>query len=281
MPVALQRVREVPAGGLERAAAELELARACRHCGDWLAAETAYERALRQLEAALGPRHPALAVPLLDLAVLSIDLGLPGRAADVLRRLEGIALDPEAAPLLCAHRLALQGLMALLGHRHAQAESCFARALRLLDGLPEKNTAESAVLHSYLALASLRAGRRDEAAHAAERGLAILESGPAGDSAYLRALINFASILPEVVPARRAEPVVRRALELAGDQPWVPPRILSGLLSSHARLLRELGRKEEARRAKQRQKALEAQPAPAQAADHVVSVEQLRRGGGR
>jgi len=89
-------------------------------------------------------------------------------------------------------------------------------------------------------------------------------------------LIHLASIYPAISERAEAGPVVRRAIQAARGRTWAPLPVLSELLTGHARLLRKLNRKDEARKAEAVSKALRATGSESPAGSHLVSYEELR-----
>lgn len=189
--------------------------RAAGERGDYQAARTAFEAALREAEP-FGSEDPRVAATLENLARAKAHQRQYAEAEPLARRalqIRETILGPEHYQV--ADSLDLLGAIVGQTGDHAQAESLLRRALTIHEkalGAQHINTARSA---NNLAATLLESKRAAEAESLARRALAIREAvrGPDHpDSA--QSLYNLARALYMLGRPAEAEPIVRRALAI-------------------------------------------------------------------
>lgn len=273
----LQRLRQQKPDDPSRPVLEQKLANAYRDCGESLPADLAFRRQIAILEKTQGEAYPGLAQPLLDLASFYIDQRQPEEAGRLMRRIEKTGISAETSPLEFADYLLIQGLVAVSRSRYPEAERHFLEALAALQRLPGDRSASIANVHAYLALVTSRSGRPQEGFDHANKGLLLLvRPRETSDRAHIRALINLASVHHVIAHPADAERLLRQAITVARESRWVPRPIQAELLQEHARLLRRLDRKQEAREAEALSRALLAGPMEGMVGSHTVNYQDLR-----
>jgi tetratricopeptide (TPR) repeat protein len=212
-------------------------------------AERFYRRAIQFYESSQDPAHPVLLKPLCNLASLYLDEGQPRKAERLYRR----ALQLRCAPELNGtDSLALpwHGLgMALHAQRKwAAAEDSYLRAVSMREATAGSSI-QLAQTQANLAVLYLSSGRYSEALRRQLLALHALEKRfPPGHPELARPLANLGAIYSRMNRPLEAEPVLARALDIARAGFGSSHEICGGILSNYAEVLRQLNRKDDAKR---------------------------------
>lgn len=275
---AMRQARALPAGDAGWAAAHRDLGRVLWACGRLEEAEAAYRRSLELWHGGGVTDDSSPAEAAMELAVLCLDGGRPEAAARVLERI-GPAVEAGGPRTgLRADWEYLSGVAAWARGAMAEAERRLLAAGRgwQLEG----GRRVDRVVHLHAALARIReaAGKRVRAREHVAEGLALAEGlKPESSEADARAVIHLASVHELLADARLEEPLVRRAMEAGARYPSVPPGVRAILAECYAGVLKRLGRKGEAQRARAEARRLRSAAVESARRRHAVDYQDLLR----
>src|SRR5262245_46091470 len=208
-------------------------------------AEKLARRAVEIIESSSTSEHRILAAALHSLAMALIQQRKLASAGSVLRRMQELRLErPEYQALV--HEVSAH-LFAASGKPH-DAEPEFAAALNAWETAGRGSGIEASDVCYSLSLLYSDTGQLDKAKAFADRGIAIVAASPDALPADRMKLLNTRA----VVSTRRrdraaAEADFREALSIAQSNPRIAREIEFLVIDNYANMLREAGRKADAR----------------------------------
>ncbi|MGQ9917594.1 MAG: tetratricopeptide repeat protein, partial [Bryobacteraceae bacterium] len=247
-------MKQVQKSHLQEAAwagAHRDLGRALWACGRLEEAESAYRRSLDLSHHESKESNPGLAATAMELAVLYLDSGRAGAAAEVLRR-AGAAIETGEAP--AGLRADWEYLSGVAAFEKGSLEEAERRLLAAQRGWEAENPRRpDRLVHLHSALARLRdaaGNHRRVQRHLIEALTLAGTLEPDTSEADARAVIHLASLIGLLGDPQLEEPLLRKAARAAAQYPSVPPAVRAFLTECHAGALRRLGRKQEAKAAR-------------------------------
>ncbi len=231
----------------------LDRAAALQDRGQFSRAEPLYRKAISQLEARLGPRHPDLAEPLNSLASLWFDLGRYRQSEQLATRALDLARaggNPAQVARLTANLAAAWQALGDLD----KAGSLYGEALA---SLPHPDSAGAGFLHNNIGLMALTVSRLEEARTAIEKARGIWRGTlPASHPVHALSAGNLACVYGRQGRHQAADKLWLEAIALA-ESSLGPHHYLTGhLYAGRAETLRVLNRKQESKQARQRARAI-------------------------
>ena len=216
--------------------------------GNYAAAESAYQQALKAAEQARGKLSPPYTIALENLATLYAETGQLSRAERLAR--EALALVSEFSPPdelgLAMARGGLAMIVDLEG-RHEEAIGLLDAALAVLERYPAAWGQVVATLNTMGSAFFVR-GDPSEAERLFRRALAITEErGGAEHPLLTRVLCNLAVVEARAGRREEAGERLRRAIAIAAQRLGTAHPMYGTLLSVYAALLRQIGDKARAK----------------------------------
>jgi tetratricopeptide (TPR) repeat protein len=226
--------------------------------GSWREALSAYTRALEVFEKGFGPDHPRAVGILLNIATVHLDEARFADADRILKRASAILAAPHVAAdaRLVMRSLIIRGGVLLGRHEHQPAAALLQQALAIASSSPEFASEAAAVLNN---LSVTAVGRGDLVSGRAyiERAVTLLESlERANDPQLIRPLQNVAHIAIRQRRYGEAVDSLARAVTIANSHAEMAAAVRAQLLAEYSGALKKAGRKEEARQASARAKAV-------------------------
>jgi tetratricopeptide (TPR) repeat protein len=241
------------------------------------AAETLYQKSADLWRARFGESSLGLSIALSDLAWVYIARNEVRRAERLLAR----ALQIRTSKLGPVHPSVarIYGYMAVAAfadHRQGEAELDCTKALDIYDRSGEIAGETDPVLGS-LASIRLQQGKAEEARRLVERAISIQRKAPRPSSRLLSGyLYNLALAESATGQTVAADKHFRDALSLTAAPPLAESALRCRILKSYAALLRNTGRKKEAKAPTQLAITIEKIMARVQSQDAVVGVSDLQ-----
>jgi tetratricopeptide (TPR) repeat protein len=234
-----------------------------------------YQHSVRLWEKHTGGADPALIQPLNNLATLYAEQG---------RYAEAEALHERSLEIRIRHygrnhtrvAIGLSNMAELLNRRgnSRRAEQLLREALAIWEAHPgAEPLAEGAALNNL----AISTKDRREAEELLLRANQLLASAAPGGVERIRTLTNLGLLYARAGRLNQAEPALRQALEIA-EWVWGPDHPeLGGMLQDYARVLKRLGRNDEAMQASVRSRQILNTVLPRRMSDYVIHHEDLRR----
>jgi tetratricopeptide (TPR) repeat protein len=203
------------------------------------------ERCKKQVEARLGPDHPATAASLNNLAGLYYSMGRYSEAEPLL---DEKSLEITEAKLGADHPATAASLNNLAGlyhsmGRYSDAEPLYRRSLAIREAQLGADHPDTAASLNNLAELYYSMGRYSEAEPLYEKSLAIIEAQLGADHpATATSLNNLAELYHSMGRYSEAEPLYRRSLEIAEAQLGADHRNTATSLNNLAGLYHSMGR---------------------------------------
>jgi tetratricopeptide (TPR) repeat protein len=171
------------------------------------------------LEARLGPRHPELSSPLVNLAMALVNEGGTDEALELLDRSTTIVEEtfgPDSLP--AADQQEMRGLVLRDAERFEASMAAFDAARRTKEAHFGGDHPSLASAWFGMAEAASKLDRSEEAARWYQAVIDVLDGREGHEYVLTAALNNLAFNLLEAEQPERAEPVLLRALELADSR---------------------------------------------------------------
>jgi tetratricopeptide (TPR) repeat protein len=242
------------------------LALNCFRQGKYTEAGPLWKRELAIREQAVGPDHPALIMPLNNLAE-NYNVQRNHAQAELLLnrvlRLQESASGPDSPEMIDAiNRLAFTRFAQT---NYTEAEPLFRRALALVERAREANHPEVATALNFLAVNCIRQEKYTEAEPLLKRALAIRRKDPKKSIDLMISLANLGRNYHLQGKDSEAESFYQEALALQDEllAPDDPDAVKT--LEDYAAVLRKLNRVPQAAELESRAKSIQAKNAPREA----------------
>lgn len=242
--------------------------------GDFEDGRRAAARALRILESTSGPEDLRAVGVLYELGLLEFDAGRLRKAAAHWERALAIVEKRRAPDHVEALKILVQlGDIAALERRNQEAEALFLRVANSAER-PGGAALQAVSLHHLAELYTSRK-QHDRSEPLFRRSLALTETAVGKrNTEWASCAADFGRTLFALKRIAEAEEMTRTALAIAEQTSGLQhPRFLR-VLQDHAKMLRKLGRKEEARQAESRMQSLTS--VAGSFSLHTVSIDELK-----